>query len=404
VAYTIAVLCDSHIGYATKCRIHPPSGLNMRVRDGYLGLRETVDQMLEAKPDIVLHGGDIFHRSHPGIGDIAWVRRQFERFSDEGIPVIVTTGNHDFANDRGKSPATAAIHDPARNLNVVTAPYQVFHPADGVNIHVVSHIGLMAAQRVLPELVEGEVNVLLSHGAAQVPGHPIFACIDSPGEAVLGYDVLSMAWNITLLGHYHGMNPLPGFDTGSTGQAWYAGSLLRRGFSDPPGGRGWLLVTVNDDGSVDVERKYVKQRAQFDLLPIDATGLTGAEVEEQIRENLAEIDIADSIIRQKVVNCTLPVRRGVDTAVLSEMVKTALTWQLEFSRPMVAEYLELSEEDSAVGSLSTAGSADLPTMWNGWFEDYAETTGMSEKMRPVVAKKGSELLEAVTKAEQGETP
>lgn len=395
MAYKIGFFADSHIGYSARCRTHS-SGLNMRVRDGFLGLRETVTQILAADVDIVVHGGDIFHRSHPAISEIAWVRQQLERFAQAGTPVFVDTGNHDFANDRGKSPATAAIHDPGRNINAVTEPYQTFRPAEGLNLHLISHVGLLAAERIIPEPVDGEVNIFTTHGAAQVPGHEIFATVDSPGEAVIGYDVLTLPWSATLLGHYHGMGALPGFNAGKTGQVWYSGSLLRRGFSDPEGGRGWLLVTVNDDGTVTVEPQYVKQRPQFDLPIIDAAGLTGDAVEEAIRHNLGTIDLGDAIVRQKVINCPLPIRRGVDTQALLEVAKDALVWQPEFSRPMEIDHAAATEADAAVGSLATAGSADLPTMFTSWFTDFADRSEIASELRPGVIETGTRLLRQVS--------
>lgn len=395
MAYTIAFFSDTHLGYGTRCRTHS-SGLNMRVRDGFLGLRETVDQIIAADVDLALHGGDLFHRSHPAIAEISWARRQLERLADAGIPFIGVTGNHDFANDRGKSPATSAVDDPNRHIDEVTEPYKIFRPVEGLNIHVISHVGLLSTERIIPELVEDEVNILVSHGAAQIPGHEIFATVDSPGEAVIGYDVLSLPWSAVLLGHYHGMGPLPGFNAGDTGQVWYAGSLLRRGFSDPEGGRGWLQVTVGDDGKIAIEPRYIRQRPQFDLPFVDATGLTGAEVEAQIRENIAGVDTAEAIIRQRVINCTLPVRRGVDTAALGTLVEDALVWQLEFTRPAELAYAEATDVDAAVGSLSTAGTADLPTMFTGWFNDYAERAEIAPDLRPVVIEGGSRLLRQVS--------
>ena len=393
--YKIGFLSDSHQGYSARCRAHS-SGINMRNRDGMLGLRTTVDQMLAEEVDVVLHGGDLFHRSHPAIGEIAWARRQLERLAEAGIPVIVSTGNHDFANDRGKSPATAAIHDPSRGITAVTEPYRVFHPAEGLNIHVISHIGVASAERSIPEPVDGEVNIFTSHGAAQVPGHEVFACVDSPGEAVIGYDILSLPWHATLLGHYHGMGPLPGFDAGETGQVWYAGSLLRRGFSDPEGGRGWLLVSIEEDGKTKIERKYYDQRPQFDLPWIDASSLTGAEVEEAIRENLKEIEIGDALIRQRVVNCPLSVRRGVDTRTLGELTKDALIWQPEFTRPAEIAFVDGTEKDAAVESLTTAGSADLPGMFTGWFAEYAEKAEIAPELRPAVVEAGTKFLREVS--------
>lgn len=401
--YRIAMFSDTHLGYAARCRSHVASGLNMRVRDGFLGLRDTVDAILaEGDIDMVLHGGDLFHRSHPDIASIAFARQQLRRLTDAGLPFVLNTGNHDFANDRGKVPATQAVDDPAAGLHAVTAPYEILTPTTGVNIHVVSHLGLVAAERSMPEPVSGEVNVFLSHGAAQVPGHEIFACVDSPGEAVIGYDVLTMPWNITLLGHYHGMGALPGFDKAPTGQAWYAGSLLRRGFSDPAGGRGWLLVTVNDDGTVTVEPRYVRQRDQHDLAVIDATGLTGAEVEEIVRAHLADIDIPESIIRQRVINCPLAVRRGVDTAALTERTSDALVWQLEFLRPASPEFAEATEADAAVESLRTAGAADLPAMWEEWFPGYSDRAALPAAVTEQVAEHGAAYIAEVSRtAETG---
>jgi DNA repair exonuclease SbcCD nuclease subunit len=401
LAYKIGFFADTHLGYATRCRSHA-SGLNMRVRDGYLGMRETIDQMLAEGINLALHGGDLFHRSHPTISDIAWGRRQLERLSDNGIHLIGVTGNHDFANDKGKSPATAAVHDPSRNIHMVTEPYKTFEPAENLTIHAVSHIGLAASARALPEPVDGHINILISHGAAQIPGHEIFATVDSPGEAVIGYDVLTKGWDAALLGHYHGMGALPGFNSGDKGQIWYVGSLLRRGFSDPEGGRGWLLVTIEDDGKVTIEPKYIKQRPQFDLPRIDATGLTGAEVEKLILSNLSEIKIEDSIVRQRVINCPLAVRRGVDNRKINELTEKALVWQAEYIRPMETEFVEEKESDRAVISLSTAGSSDLPTMFKGWFTEYAELTSIPKDLRNTVEESClGQLKKVSTDAETG---
>jgi len=396
MSYKIAFFSDTHLGYSAKCRSHK-SGLNMRNRDGFLGMKETIDQILAEDVDFVIHGGDLYHRSHPAIAEIAFGRRQLERLATAGIPVSIATGNHDFANDKGKSPATAAVHDPDRGIYAVTEPYKIISPVEGLNFHIISHLGLLSTERIIPEPISGEVNIFTTHGAAQVPGHEVFACLDSPGEAVIGYDVLTLPWSASLLGHYHGMGPLPGFDAGKTGQAWYAGSLLRRGFSDPEGGRGWLLATINDDGTVKIERKYVSQRAQFDLDFIDATGLTGAEVEERIRENISGVDINDAIIRQRVINCSLAVRRGIDGKALGDLMSTALVWQPEFLRPAEIEFAEETPSDVAVASLSTAGSSDLPGMFTGWFGGYADRATLPAELRPTIKEAGIALLKSVSK-------
>lgn len=403
MSYKIGFLSDTHLGYSARCRPDANSGINMRVVDGFRGFRQTVDQMIDEEVDAVVHGGDLFHRSAPGVGEIAWARRQLERFATAGIPVFANTGNHDFANERGKSPATAAVNDPDRNIFMVTDPYQVFNVDDGLAIHMVSHVGLMGSND-RPDLVPtpGIVNIFSSHGAAQVPGHEIFACVDSPGEAVISREFLDLPWHATLLGHYHGMGPLPGFSTGDRGQAWYAGSLLRRGFSDPEGGRGWLLVTVNDDSSVTIERRVVKQRPQYDLTQIDAANLTGAEVEERIRANLDNADIRGAIIRQRVINCPVAVRRGINLSDLTDVTAEALVWQPEFIRPAPQSANGDPNTTSVSDSLVSAGTADLPKVWDGWFTDYAERANLNSGIRETVRINGEKILEKVTAHELGE--
>ncbi len=373
--------------------------MNLRIIDGLKGLRQTVTDIIEADVDLVIHGGDLFHRSAPGVGEIAFARQQLERFAAAGIPVIGATGNHDFATDRGKSSATAAVHDPGRNIHMVTGDSELFQPADGVNIHVVSHAGLIGVERAVPAPIPGELNVFATHGAAQVPGSEVFTCVDSPGEAVVGFDLLSADWQITLLGHYHKQGPLPGFNSGR-GQVWYAGSLLRRGFSDPPGGRGWLLVELDSHGNASIAPQHVAQRAQHDLPVVDAAGLSGSEVEELVREHLTQIDLeAAPILRQRVINCPVSTRRGVDIKGLKDATGNALVWQLEFFRPPLADIIIDGEDnDEASESLTTARSADLPTVWNSWYPTYAggEHAHVPENIRESVRLAGELLLAEVS--------
>jgi DNA repair protein SbcD/Mre11 len=390
VAYRLGFLSDTHLGYAAKCRTDPTTGLNLRVKDGYIALRDTVTQMIDADLDLVMHGGDLFHRSWPSVGDIVWARKQLQRLADANIPVYGNTGNHDASSERGKSPATAAVHDPARGIHMITDPSARIEPMDGLVLHAVSHYGLAQEERVLPEPINGAVNLLTAHGAALVPGHEIFHCADSPGEQPIGLDLLTNdGFAMHLLGHYHGMGEI-------IDNVWYAGSAIRRGFSDPAGGRGWLLVTVHTDGSVKVEPQYISQRPQHDLPKIDAKGLTGSDVEERIRANLASVDLGNAIVRQVVTNCSTPIRRGIDQPGLASMAGETLMWMPDFRRPEVTSDDGERTVEGVGASLKTAGSADLPTMYSGWVTDYLSNTDVAEDLVPVVIDEGGRHLKAAS--------
>ena len=395
IAYRLSVMSDTHLGYAAKCRVHAASGVNVRVRDGYLAFKETVTQMIDEEVDAVLHGGDLFHRSWPSVMDIAWARGQLDRFSKAGISVFGNTGNHDASSERGKVPATAAVNDPDRGIHMVTEPYRMVEPVDGLVMHLVSHYGLAQSERLLPDPVEGKVNILTAHGAAVVPGHEIFACADSPGEQPIGLDLLTNpGFAVHLLGHYHGMGEI-------IDNVWYAGSAIRRGFSDPAGGRGWLMVNIHTDGSVTVEPRYISQRPQHDLDRIDATGLTGEEVEERIRANLASVDLGEAIVRQVVVNCSTAVRRGIDQAALNDLAGETLMWMPDFRRPEATDETGERTVEGVGASLKTAGASDLPTMYDTWIGGYATRTNLPEQMVEVVISEGTRHLKAATMADTG---
>jgi DNA repair exonuclease SbcCD nuclease subunit len=404
-AYKIGFFSDTHIGYAAKVRTHAASGLNERVRDGMKALRETVTQMIDEEVDLVIQGGDIFHRSWPQIAEVVFTRRELERLTASGIPVVVNTGNHDASSERGKTAATAAIHDPERGIEAVIEPYRIVRPVDGLAIHALSHYGLARAERILPEPIEGEINILTAHGTALVPGHEIFACADSPGEQPIGLDLLTdERFSAALLGHYHGMGSLPNLPN-----AWYAGSSLRRGFSDPEGGRGWLLVEIDTNGAVTITPKFINQRPQFDLPVINAIGLTGEEVREQAKANLDMVDTSDAIIRQVITNITAQHRAGINLPALASEAKNALQWMPVLRRPeeqiifFDEETNEMSETIvAAEDSLATVRSVDLPASYRTWVSGWSETSGVPESLRAPIAKQGEEHLQAVTHPDDAE--
>lgn len=395
-AFRLAFFADTHVGYAAKCRVHPASGVNERARDGMKALARTVDQIIAAQVDVVVHGGDLFHRSHPGITDIVWAQQQLKRLAAAGIPVIGNTGNHDASSDRGKAPATAAVHDPDRGIEFITEPYRMIEPVPGLVLHMVSHYGLASAERLIPEPVDGAINVLSAHGAAMVPGHEVFHCVDSPGEQPIGLDLLTDdRYAIKALGHYHGMDEI-------MPTVWYAGSAIRRGFSDPAGGRGWLLINVHTDGRVEVERKFIGQRAQHDLPVIDAAGMTGAQVEEAIRANLASVDPGDAIVRQVVTNATTTVRRGVDLPALAKVAQDTLMWMPDFRRPEIVEDAGERTVEGAASSLMSAGSADLPAMYTGFIDTWAKQIALADDLKPKVVSEGDRHLRAAAAEATGD--
>lgn len=388
MTYRIAFFSDTHIDYSAG-RKWTADGVNQRVKDGHDALAETVSQIIAAEVDLAVQGGDLFHGSIPTVRGIVAVREQFDRLYRAGIPVVGITGNHDFPNTRLRLPATATVNDPEHNINVHIEPSLVVEPADGIVLHLVGHAGLLGTP-VEPVLRDGEINILVSHGAADIEGHEIFHCVDSPAEAVIPRETLQQDFAVTLLGHYHGQGPLPKV-RGTRNRAYYAGSALRRGFSDGKSERGWLLVEIEPDGTVTVTAQEIHQRPQYDLKNIDATGLTGAEVEERIRANLKAVDLSEvPILRQRVSECPLSTRRGVDAKSLGELTMDALSWQLEFQRPTETDQKVTVDAEG----LKHARKVSLPDAWRDFVA--AEPT-LTDQQRELLVEQGRALLEGDSK-------
>jgi hypothetical protein len=69
---------------------------------------------------------------------------------------------------------------------------------------------------------------------------------------------------------------------------------------------------------------------------------------------------------------------------------------------METDFIEEKEADRAVISLSTAGSSDLPTMFKGWFTEYAELTSIPKDLRGTVEESClGQLKKVSTESETG---
>lgn len=340
-SFNIAFFADSHLGYSYATSADN-TGVNLRVRDGYTAFAETIAGIINSDEQIhaVIHGGDMFHTSHPSIRDIATAQHYLRELAKAGIPFYGLAGNHDASDDRSLLASVAVLDDPDREIHALWRPYKNQQIGDGIFLHSVAHHGLGddKAPEIVP--VNDGINIFTTHGAALDPKNDtLMRCMDSPREQIIPPEmVLSDAFSIRLLGHYHSRYAVGGEDLNT----WYAGSSLRRGFSDAPGARGWLLVRVFPNGEVKVEAHDIFQRPQYDFKPIDASDLTSVEVQEKILENILSTRDGDSehldlvnapILRQRVLNATRSKREGIDRTFLADKARHSLKWQLEFMRP-----------------------------------------------------------------------
>lgn len=385
MSYNIAFFADSHLGYRTKVRA-TSKGTNTRVQDGYDAFREVMTQIIKSegknKIDAVVCGGDLFHYSKPDIKDIVVAQHYLRELSKHGIPFYGLAGNHDATDIRSELAAVAAVNDPDKGIYALYEPYAKYHLTDGLVLHSVSHHGLGADESPEVTPVEGAYNLFTTHGAALDPKNKeLMRCADSPREQFIPVEmIIDDNFIAKLLGHYHSRYAVGG----ETLNSWYSGSLVRRGFSDAAGERGWLLVNISDNGEITITPQNIKQRPQYDLDIIDAAELTASDVMDLLVMNLDRTQEAEKapIVRQRITNANRGIREGIDREKINELTSHMLVWQLEFPRVDKETVKKASTKGDL--SLSTKHSVNVLESYQGWIKDAA--TSVPEEYRDVVVK------------------
>jgi DNA repair exonuclease SbcCD nuclease subunit len=340
-----------------------------------------VDEIIKAKPDIFLMGGDIFHQAHPTIRTIIEAQKGFRRISDAGIPVYCIVGNHDATDIRSEIPASGVLNEPFHNIYSYTEPYVKKEVAPGIFIHFLSHHAYSEQAETMKKikLEKNAINILLSHGSCfDTNLNVILHCPQEPREIVIPEDIVNLPWDFTFLGHIHERGFIGSKDGGlsdSSGRKqFYGGSILRRGFTDKPCklGRGWTMWTIDDNKKFHPTFYKIWQRPQFDLPAIDATEKTSIEIEnilvsqlDKLSKQLGPIDDSNSpIVRQTIHNISPAKYVSINWKKTTDFTKQFLTYTLR------KDTLENnSDETDLDSSLVTIGKQqDIVDSFGKWAE------------------------------------
>lgn len=399
-SFNIAFFADSHIGYQAYSRT-TPQGRNIREQDGYNALHETITQIIDSpeKIDAVIHGGDLFHTSQPSMHNIATVQHYLRVLSKNGIPFYGIAGNHDVTDNRSMLASVAVVNDPDKQIHTLYKPYQVYDISkkDGIFLHSVAHHGLSGDEAPKISPVTDGINLFTTHGAALDPKNAaLMKCQDSPREQVIPPEmVLDDSFVIKLLGHFHSRYAVGGQELNT----YYAGSSIRRGFSDEPGERGWLLVRIFPNGKVTIENKNISQRPQYDLPIIDAAGLSTMDVQDMVEAQVLSTrnDELDNqfnlksapIVRQKVINASRGVRTGIDRMHMERLTTHMLSWALKFENTSIDynESMDKKEgENSPTLSRSSGKKADVKVHFTDWVSVSKRLAELNPEKQELVKK------------------
>lgn len=304
--------------------------------------RRAVDAILEREVDLVIHSGDVFDSVRPATHVIIGFLKQTARITARaGIPYLVAAGNHETPRLR----TTTAALEYANLVNAISAhgfdlDYELIEVGDvGIGVTLVPHGAVFGTGAVTPER-GADVNVLVTHGL--VPG--LEARQHEMGEANLQASMISGGFDYVALGHYHEFHE-------HKPNAFYAGATERFGFGEVNSKPGFAIVEFDGGGLRSVEHVEIETRPMLDLEKISARDMDSSELTEAVRERTSEVDLDGAIVRLRAYDVRRGVSSGVDRALLRDLQRRCLNFNLEVHAEELPEERESGPVSAVFGPL-----------------------------------------------------
>lgn len=333
----IAHLADLHLGYRAYHRL-APGGVNQRERDVAAAAGRAIDGVVEARPDLVLVAGDVFHTVRPSNSAIMDGFRLFLRLRAglPDVPVVMIAGNHDSPRsvDTGsilrllaEIPHVHVVDDGARTVRLDTPD---------VAVHCLPHAALTGDEPpvIAPDAAAG-TNVLMLHGTVAGAGvdEQLLRLVEYGGAHVDRAALCEEAWDYVALGHYHNATRI-------APNVWYAGATERTStniWAEADTRKGWVLY---DTETRTGELREVRTREVIDLPRFSARRgeddwLCAEAVDERIHNAAAGIPggVAGKIVRLVITDVPRELFRELDHAQIRELRAEALHFHLDARRP-----------------------------------------------------------------------
>lgn len=332
MAVRILLLADSHLGFDLP--LTPRVQRRRRGADFMAMYHQALAPALAGEADLVVHGGDLFHRARPHHTLVAQALRPLMEIAERGSPVFVVPGNH----ERSRIPHARFASHP--NLHIFDRP-RTFHAE--VRGRRVSLFGFPYEREVVrlrfPELVketgwrpdQGDVSLLCVHhcfeGATVGPsdftfrrGPDVVRCRDIPPGVTA-----------VLSGHIHRHQVLTTDLDGRplAAPVFYPGSTERTAFAERDEAKGYLIVEIGPGRTGTVRSRFHELATRpMVVKQLDAAGLDHTGIETRIHEALSDAP-ADAVLRIHVHGDVPPsARDALGAASVRAMAPTSMNVEI----------------------------------------------------------------------------
>ncbi|UCE81302.1 MAG: DNA repair exonuclease [Methanobacteriota archaeon] len=314
-------ISDTHLGFFAYSRSDPDMGINQREADFYRAFARAVDRIMEIKPDIVVHAGDLFDGVRPQNRAIDFAIRQLIRLSESGVEIVLISGNHSTPKMR-ETGSIFRIFEHLNGIHPIHEPGISEVTVGDLTIHAIPHSTTPSMMDVLPRLKlsrDSRYNVLLVH--AGIEGSSRYRT-DHINQQMIALGTIPADLDYVALGHYHE------FAKVRKGM-FYSGSIERLGFGEVGQKKGIVEV---DLARGNTQFHELGTRSMFDIESVDAGDLSGIEVFSEVKSRLEEVPLEGAIARLSIKNVRPEVARSLDVSSLKRLALDALHFDLKIER------------------------------------------------------------------------
>ena len=371
---------DSHLGLSQFNRL-ADDGVNLRERLVYSHFLGGIDTIVRARPDVVVHAGDLFHSVRPKTLALTTALDALSRLGDAGIPLVAIAGNHDMTKSRYTT-------SPFRVLEYHRAPVHAayrhryeFVDIGDIRFHLIPNL-LQPSQyreefdRIEPAGTGG--NVLVTHGlASTIKDRRLGTVMEHEIDAT----ILSPRFDYIALGHYHGRQKV-------AGNAWYCGSQEYISYAEIADEKGGLLI---DTAKGTVDPLPLPCTPMLDLGDLECGGLGSRELGEEISGRARSARTSDEPA-MAVITLREADRRAfqaIDPAILQEARSQLLGLKIILATDKRGIPLSAHRDLTGVDYVALFG-------------EYLGEQGLEAKKREFVLSRGTGVIRKVMERETGE--
>ena len=313
-------LSDTHLGHAEYRRYDPAQQINLREADIYRAFAEVVDHILDTKPDLVIHAGDLFDSIRPSNRAISEAFRQLHRLSEARIPTVIVAGNHSTPRERSAGTVFELLRYIPSVHPVYGGKYEKISIGDTA-VHALPHTysdeDLRESIKSLTPDPKFKYNVMVAHAAIKGSDESSWGEFK---EQAIPPGALDPRFDYIALGHYHKFLKM-------RDNAYYSGSTERLSLREMHDKKGFLEVEL---GRLPPRHVPTRAREMLEVGPIDCRGATASEVASRL-EHAMPADPSGKIVRAVFDEIEGHVHASLDTRRINEIVSECAHYEPQYN-------------------------------------------------------------------------